>query len=159
VPCKDLGDVVEYGGDASITTTCKDAHGSPIRWTTGHAVGTTPNEVVLTPNTAIELPTTSQSGSCVVEFDIKVAKPQCSQKSPSADKPCTIMQFAGYMAPSAGAVSGNTFALGLQQSGALPVCNPPTGQPCDDGDPCTADTCDTAQTGKCVFTRGQCAGR
>ncbi|TMA50288.1 MAG: hypothetical protein E6J83_00555, partial [Deltaproteobacteria bacterium] len=68
IPCTDEGAIVEYEGDPTITSTCG------VTWSSGHAVGSSPNEVVFTPSTPVMIPA-GQSippGFCVLEFDVKV---------------------------------------------------------------------------------------
>src|SRR6266852_4161868 len=64
-PCTDDGAVIQYQGDATITTTC-----SGITWTSGHAASTSPNEIAFTPSSPIVIP--SNTDFCELEFDIKV---------------------------------------------------------------------------------------
>src|SRR6516162_7693509 len=70
-PCTDEGPVIEYEGDATISTTC------PVTWSTGHAVGTNPNTVTFTPSPALDIPANQPPipGFCSLEFDIKIVGP------------------------------------------------------------------------------------
>src|SRR6185295_5596109 len=63
--CTDDGAVIKYLGDATIETTC------PQTFTTGHEVGTSPNELVLTPHAPFDIPAGVQN-FCVVSFGIEV---------------------------------------------------------------------------------------
>jgi hypothetical protein len=71
-PCTDEGPVVEYEGDATITTTC------PVTWSTGpHPVSTDPNVVLFTATPALEIPANQPTppGMCSLEFDVKIVGP------------------------------------------------------------------------------------
>lgn len=67
-PCTDEGAIMEYEGDATITTTC------PVAWSTGHAVSPNPNEVIFTATPLLDIPAGNATppGFCDVEFDVKV---------------------------------------------------------------------------------------
>ncbi len=70
IPCTDQGDVFSYVGDGSITTTC----GGGITWSSNiPGGGSTPNQVVLTPSPALQIPT--NSAGCSVSFDVMLDSP------------------------------------------------------------------------------------
>src|SRR5439155_2141270 len=67
IPCTDEGPIIEYEGDSTITSNCPNS----VTWSTGHAVGSSPNEVVFTPSSPVMIPA-GQSippGFCMLEFD------------------------------------------------------------------------------------------
>ena len=123
IPCTDEGAIVEYEGDPTITTTC-----AGVTWSSGHAVSSSPNEVVFTPSTPVMIPA-GQSippGFCALEFDVKVL-------SQSVDStPDQIEEVTGYLASQSDASCDNGLTSSGQQSASLPLC--PT---CDDNNECT----------------------
>jgi hypothetical protein len=122
--CADDGAVIKYLGDATIQTTC------PSAFTTGHAVGTLPNELVLTPSPALDLPPEVPS-FCEVSFGLEVAG-----LSDDAT-PGLIEEATGYLPGNGDLRCDNGLAAGSTQSGSLPLC-----PSCDDHDPCTTDSCE-----------------
>ena len=62
----DLGAIVAYQGNSTITTNC------PTTWSTGNAPdSTSPNEVVFTAATPFDIPALSVP-YCLLSFDIQV---------------------------------------------------------------------------------------
>src|SRR5213594_2362286 len=122
IPCTDEGAIIEYEGDPTITSTCG------VTWSSGHAVGSSPNEVVFTPSTPVMIPA-GQSippAFCALEFDVKVL-------SQSVDStPDQIEEVTGYLASQSDASCDNGLTSSGQQSASLPLC--PT---CDDNNECT----------------------
>jgi hypothetical protein len=85
LPCTAEGPVIEYEGDATITTTC------PVTWTTGHPLGAAPNEVIFTATPPLDIPAAQATppGFCEVEFDVKVL-------TQDPDNDGKIEQLVGY---------------------------------------------------------------
>ena len=85
--CTDEGAIIEYEGDAfpHLTTDCG------VTWSSGHPVGTNPNQVVFTATPSLVIPAGNSvpPGFCSIEFDVKVL-------SPSIDGDGVIEQVAGY---------------------------------------------------------------
>jgi hypothetical protein len=135
LPCTDEGLMVEYEGDGTITSTCPGV----LSFTSGHAVGGAPNEVVFTPNTPIVIPANQSVGYCHIEFNVKVIN------APSVDStPNFIEEVAGYT-PQDAMCDNLLLASGGEQSSAIPLC--PT---CTNTE-CTTSACNQ-QTGQCVPT-------
>ena len=89
VPCTDEGSIVEYEGDSTITTTCDG-----VTWSSAHPMSATPNEVVLTPSTPVDIPadTPVDPGFCNLEFDVKVLT------ASNDGTPDQIEETTGYLA-------------------------------------------------------------
>jgi len=69
--CDDDGDVMSYMGDSTITSDCLAPDGvTPITWTTGHEVGTTPNRVVFTASPSLVM-SANDSVGCDIEFQVR----------------------------------------------------------------------------------------
>lgn len=66
--CTDDGAVIQYEGDATITTDCQMG-GNPITWNTGHAIGPNPATLVFTPSVPLILP--AQSQGCSIWFQVR----------------------------------------------------------------------------------------
>ena len=135
IPCVDDGAIVEYEGDTTITTTCR------ITWSSGHAVGTLPNEIVFTPSSPLEIPaeTPVDPGFCNLEFDIKVL-------GMSTDgTPDQIEETTGYLATADDASCDNGLTSSGQQAASIPLC--PT---CPIAE-CVDSTCNQ-DTGACTST-------
>ena len=135
IPCVDDGATVEYEGDTTITTTCR------ITWSSGHAVGTSPNEIVFTPSSPLEIPadTPVDPGFCNLEFDIKVL-------GMSTDgTPDQIEETTGYLATADDASCDNGLTSSGQQAASIPLC--PT---CPIAE-CVDSTCNQ-DTGACTST-------
>lgn len=105
--CADDGDVIEYQGDASITTTCPGT-----TWSSGHAISAFPNELVLTPDSPIAIPS-STPNYCAIEFDIKILS-QSNDGTVSR-----IDQAAGFQASSLDAQCNNGFGASRVETSAL----------------------------------------
>jgi len=135
IRCVDDGAIVEYEGDTTITTTCH------ITWSSGHAVGTSPNEIVFTPSSPLEIPadTPVDPGFCNLEFDIKVL-------GMSTDgTPDQIEETTGYLATANDASCDNGLTSSGQQAASIPLC--PT---CPIAE-CVDSTCNQ-DTGACTST-------
>ncbi len=168
-PCIEQGDVVEYLGDATITTNCPG-----VTWTTAMEQGG--NEIVFTPSTPIVMdqnvaPGDTTQGGCSVAFDLQAANPEpspgrcsmttsqlcgtcetcganlncpagetCVGAQPNSDPtPLAVEQFVGCLQATQDCTCGPTLTAGSQQTNDLPLC--PV---------CTGDTCG------CDVTTGQC---
>jgi hypothetical protein len=136
VPCTDDGLVIGYGGDATITTNC------PVTWSTGHVAGGSPNEIVFTPSTPLAIPANTFA-YCQFQFDVQILG------SSNDSTPTLAEEVAGYNAANGDAQCDNGLSSSASQSGSIPLCV------CDDGDPCTDDSCDS-NTGGCTFTPIAC---
>ena len=135
IPCTDEGMIVEYEGDATITSTCG------VTWTTGHAVSATPNEVVFTPSSPVMIPAnqTIPPGFCALEFDVKVL-------ARSTDgTPNDIEETTGYLASQNDASCDNGLTSAGQQSSSILLCPVCTSTPC-------LDSVCNQMTGMCVDT-------
>jgi len=135
IPCVDDGATVEYEGDTTITTTCH------VTWSSDHAVGTAPNQIVFTPSSPLEIPadTPVDPGFCNLEFDIKVL-------GMSTDgTPDQIEETTGYLATADDASCDNGLTSSGQQAASIPLC--PT---CPIAE-CVDSTCNQ-DTGACTST-------
>jgi hypothetical protein len=110
-PCTDEGAIVQYEGDATITTTC------PTAWSTAHAVGPNPNEVIFQANPPVDIPAGSATlpGTCDIEFDVRVL-------APSVDGSGKIEELLGY---DIAACDNGVLVSGGFQTGAIET-PPPT---------------------------------
>src|SRR5438093_257155 len=136
VPCTDEGSIVEYEGDSTITTTCDG-----VTWSSAHPMSATPNEVVLTPSTPVDIPadTPVDPGFCNLEFDVKVL-------TASIDgTPDQIEETTGYLASADDASCDNNLSSSGQQSSSIPLC-----PSCPSSD-CVDSACNQ-DTGSCVST-------
>ena len=68
-PCTDEGPLVQYEGDATISSNCPG-----IVWTTGHAVSPNPNRVMFTASPALVIPANQPTlpGFCSITFRVRV---------------------------------------------------------------------------------------
>ena len=135
--CTDLGAIISYSGDATITTDC------PTGWTTANAANSTsPNQVVLTAGTPFDIPANTGTPAvpfCELEFDVKIA----NLPSPAQ---AAVAQTAGFDQTQSDGSCDNTptplKATGTQ-SGSINLC--PT---CTDEE-CNTVTCDQS-AGTCT---------
>jgi len=168
-PCTDQGDVVEYLGDATITTSCG------VTWTSDQPMGGVGgNEIVFTPSTPLVIdqncvPGDTSCGGCSVAFDLQVANPEpmagsCSittslacgatgfgindcpagetcvgAQANSDSSPQVVEEVAGGINGAGDATCSATLQSGSSQTDDLLIC--PT---------CTGDACE------CDVTTGQC---
>jgi hypothetical protein len=140
VGCMDDGPGIQYEGDATIQTNCPDMEGgSTVSFSTGHAVGTSPNQVVFTPSVPIMIPP-NRADYCFVQFDIRVLA------SSSDATPTVTEEVAGFSAATGDAQCDNGLASAGSQSGSLRTC-----PICNDANACTTETCNTT-TGACDTT-------
>jgi hypothetical protein len=131
--CLDDGPIITYLGDGSITTDC------PRAFSTGHAAGTAPNQIVFTPATPFDIPANNPS-FCSITFGIAVA-------ALSDDiTPGKAEEVAGYSAANADVRCDNNLSSAGSQSGSIPLC-----PDCDDSNECTQDVCNR-DTGVCSNT-------
>src|SRR5207249_7078556 len=107
------GATVEYEGDSTITTDCG------VTWSTGHALSSSPNEVVFTPSSPLNIPANRAipPGFCTVEFDVKVLTQSID------NTPEQIEEVTGYLASQADASCDNNLTLSGQQASSIPVCH------------------------------------
>jgi hypothetical protein len=66
IDCSDDGSVAAYGGDGTLTTDCPST-----TFSSGHPVGSSPNQVVLTASPPLFIPA-SNPEYCSLEFDVRV---------------------------------------------------------------------------------------
>lgn len=138
VGCTDDGSVVGYQGDATITSTCPG-----VKWSTGHAKASSPNEVVFTPSQPIAIPA-STGTFCALEFDVQVVGRS------NDGTPDVAEEVAGFDAAQLDGQCDNQLASSGSQAGSIPLC-----QVCNDGDACTDDVCNS-ETNKCISTAVTC---
>src|SRR5947207_11721646 len=136
-PCTDQGNVVEYGRDATITTTC-----AGVAWTSSTAQGG--NEIVFAPSQPIVIAQNcnprglTPCGNCELEFTIRV---QSQEPSGSDATPQVVEEGAGYVNGAGDATCSATLQAGSSQTSDLPIC--PS---------CTIDECNLG----CDQTTGAC---
>ena len=98
LPCTDDGGQMTYLGDGTISTTCTDGS-SAISWTTGHGVGTAPNDITFTPTSPVVV---NANSTCDLEFNVMIL-------TASTDATPTLVEVAaGY----AGACNNGLNATG-----------------------------------------------
>ena len=146
--CTDQGDVVEYLGDATITTNCPG-----VSWTSTQPLGGPGgNEVVFTPSTAIVIqqncaPSQQSApppcGGCKVEFGLRVVH---QEPAGSDATPQIVEEAAGYIQGQGDAVCNEGLTGSLQsgstQTANMPICPSCTIDQCNLG-------CDEQVTGMC----------
>src|SRR5437773_228634 len=146
--CMDQGDVVEYMGDATISTDCPG-----VTWTSSQPLGGVgANEVVFTPSTAIVIPQScapSQAspppacGGCKLEFGLRVVH---QEPAGSDATPQIVEEAAGYIQGQGDAVCNEGLTGSLQsgstQTANMPICPTCTIDQCNLG-------CDEQVTGMC----------
>src|SRR5438128_1040417 len=146
--CMDQGDVVEYTGDASISTDCPG-----VTWTSSQPLGGVgANEVVFTPSAAIVIPQAcapSQAspppacGGCKLEFGVRVVH---QEPAGSDTTPQLVEEAAGYIQGQGDAVCNEGLTGSLQsgstQTANMPICPSCTIDQCNLG-------CDEQVTGMC----------
>jgi hypothetical protein len=176
VPCTDQGDVMSYGGDATITSGGALAACQGLTWTS--SPGSTANEVVFTPSNPIVLNANTSSdpvlNNCFLSFGVKLDNLEDTSGGNSDDTATKVEVVAGFstVIPPGGTADGtcdNGGASGVSQSSGVFICPTCTGDNCNtsacnttsgacdltpivcgDNDACTTDTCDLASG--CVFT-------
>src|SRR5437867_1927521 len=146
--CMDQGDVVEYMGDATISTDCPG-----VTWTSSQPLGGMgANEVVFTPSAAIVIPQScapsQQSpppacGGCKLEFGLRVVH---QEPAGSDATPQIVEEAAGYIQGQGDAVCNEGLTGSLQsgstQTANMPICPSCTIDQCNLG-------CDEQVTGMC----------
>src|SRR5438445_9264011 len=137
IPCTNEGAIVEYEGDSTITTDCG------VTWSTGDAVSSSPNDVVFTPSSQVNIPAgrAIPPGFCTVEFDVKVLTQSID------NTPEQIEEVTGYLASQDDASCDNNLKSSAQQSSSISVCH------CTSTD-CVDSVCNQ-DTGECVDTPKQ----
>ena len=142
-PCTDQGDVVEYLGDATITSNCQAAGGA-VTWTTTTEQGG--NEIVFTPSTPLVIdqnvaPGDTTRGGCSVAFDLQVVNPEPAPGQPNSDgSPQVVEQAFGCINGAGDCTCSPTLQAGSSQTDGLVLCPTCTGEACE---------CDVS-TGVCV---------
>src|SRR5439155_948260 len=145
--CTDQGDVVEYLGDATITTNCPG-----VSWTSTQPLGGPGgNEVVFTPSTAIVIqqncaPSQQSApppcGGCKVEFGLRVVH---QEPAGSDATPQIVEEAAGYIQGQGDAVCNEGLTGSLQsgstQTANMPICPTCTVDQCNQGGDATAGQC------------------
>src|SRR5436190_404427 len=147
--CMDQGDVVEYTGDATISTDCPG-----VTWTSSQPLGGVgANEVVFTPSAPIVIPQScapSQAspppacGGCKLEFGVRVVHQEAAG---SDTTPQLVEEAAGYIQGQGDAVC-NERLTGSMQSGSTQTANMPICPSCTI-DQCNLG-CDEQVTGECT---------
>src|SRR5437762_5021515 len=125
--------VVQYGGDATITTTCG------VTWTSTTAQGG--NEIVFNASQPIVLAQNTDPRSpagCELEFTILVQ----GQEPPGSDAtPQVVEEVAGYNNGAGDATCSATLQSGTGQTADLPICPACTTDQCNLGCDQTTGTC------------------
>src|SRR6266567_1049964 len=136
-PCTDQGPVVQYGGDATITTTC-----AGVTWTSSTAQGG--NEIVFNASKPIIIGQNCSArgavacGNCELEFMIAV---QTQEPSGSDATPQVVEEVAGYVNGGGDATCSATLQSGSSQTSDLPICPSCTIDECNNGCDQTTGTC------------------
>ena len=120
IPCTDQGDVFSYVGDGTITTTC-----AGTTWASNiPGGGSTPNQVVLTPSPALQIPT--NSAGCSVSFDVMLDNPG----NDTDGTPLQTEVVAGWQTSTSDAVCDTTPTLSSGGSNSASIDIPaPTATP------------------------------
>src|SRR5437773_2609715 len=136
-PCTGQANVVQYGGDATITTTC-----AGVSWTSTTAQGG--NEIELAASQPIIIPQNCNPrsavpcGNCELEFTITVQ----GQEPPGSDAtPQVVEEVAGYTNGAGDATCSATLQSGSSQTADLPICPSCTTDQCNLGCDQTTGTC------------------
>src|SRR5437762_12006478 len=135
-PCTPQANVVEYGGDATITTTCG------VTWTSSTAQGG--NEIVFAPSQPIVIAQNcnprglTPCGNCELEFTIRV---QSQEPSGSDATPQVVEEGAGYVNGAGDATCSATLQTGSSQTSDLPICPSCTIDECNLGCDQSTGTC------------------
>src|SRR5438128_5590694 len=150
-PCTDQGPVVQYGGDATITTTC-----AGVTWTSSTAQGG--NEIVFNASQPIIIAQNCSPrgavpcGNCELEFTILV---QGQEPSGSDATPQVVEEVAGYANGAGDATCSATLQSGSSQTSDLPICPSCTIDQCNLGCDQTTGTCTPQQVSTpCADTDG-----
>src|SRR5436190_10962892 len=150
-PCTPQANVVQYGGDATITTTC-----AGVSWTSSTAQGG--NEIVFTASQPIIIPqncsprSTVPCGNCELEFTIAVQ----GQEPPGSDAtPQVVEEGAGYINGQGDASCSATLQSGSSQTADVVLCPTCTIDQCNLGCDQTSGTCTPQQVSTpCTDTDG-----
>src|SRR5438046_2060347 len=150
-PCTGQANVVQYGGDATITTTC-----AGVSWTSTTAQGG--NEIVFAASQPIIIPQNCNPrsavpcGNCELEFTISVQ----NQEPPGSDAtPQVVEEVAGYTNGAGDATCSATLQSGSSQTADLPICPSCTTDECNLGCDQTTGTCTPQQASTpCTDTDG-----
>src|SRR6266550_1006977 len=140
-PCTPQANVVQYGGDATITTTW-----TGVTWTSSTAQGGT--EIVFTASQPIIIPQNCSPrsavpcGNCELEFTISV---QGQEPSGSDATPQVVEEVAGYVNGQGDATCSATLQSGSSQTSDLPICPSCTIDECNLGCEQTTGTCTPQQ--------------
>src|SRR6266566_842678 len=150
-PCTPQANVVQYGGDATITTTC-----AGVNWTSSTAQSG--NEIVFTASQPIIIPQNCSPrsvvpcGNCELEFMISV---QGQEPSGSDATPQVVEEVAGYINGQGDATCSATLQSGSSQTADLPICPNCTIDQCNLGCDQTTGTCTPQQASTpCADTDG-----
>src|SRR5438093_4736491 len=136
-PCTGQANVVQYGGDATITTTC-----AGVSWTSTTAQGG--NEIVFAASQPIIIPQNCNPrsavpcGNCELEFTLSV---QGQEPSGSDATPQVVEEVAGYTNGAGDATCSATLQSGSSQTADLPICPSCTSDECNLGCEQTTGTC------------------
>jgi hypothetical protein len=131
--CAHEGAIVAYEGDDTIVTDCSDETG---RLDFATVPGASANQVVFVPSRPVLIPANTMVW-CSLEFGVRILA-RSDDETPAA-----IEQIAGFDVETNDAECDNRLMSSDAQSGAIILC-----PDCEDGDPCTIETCDQ-DTGVC----------
>src|SRR6266436_2951711 len=152
-PCTDQGPVVQYGGDATITTTC-----TGVTWTSSTAqngyeiVFTASKPIVLGQNCGPRSTPTATCPVCELEFTIAV---QGQEPAGSDATPQVVEEVAGFINGDGDATCSPTLQSGTGQTADLPICPSCTIDQCNLGCDQTTGTCTPQQASTpCADTDG-----
>jgi hypothetical protein len=113
IGCTDEGDIVEYLGDATITTTCV---GIAFATDPAHSAGPDPNQLEFVATPTFTIPANT-ADFCAIEFDVRIL-------SQSVDStPARIEQVAGFDANENDAECDNDLMSGVSQSAFIALCS------------------------------------
>src|SRR5438128_1584681 len=150
-PCTPQPNVVQYGGDATISTTC-----AGVTWTS--STGATSNEIVFNASKPIVIAQgcsprgTVACGNCNLEFTILV---QGQEPAGSDATPQVVEEVAGYTNGAGDATCSPTLQSGTGQTADLPICPSCTLDQCNLGCDQTTGTCTPQQVSTpCADTDG-----
>src|SRR5437899_2439857 len=152
LPCTDQGDIVNYLGDATITSNCTTAAGV-VTWVSTTAQAG--NEIVFNPTdgsgnprpiviNANTTPGDTTGGGCSLFFNIQVVSQEPATGVQSDTTPSEIEQITGYNTVSNDATCAVNQPSGSQQTNNIEICPP-----------CTVDECNLG----CVPATGLCTAK
>ncbi len=156
-PCTPQPNVVQYGGDATITSNCVGSTGGGlVTWTSTTAQGG--NEIVFNASQPILIAQNcsprgqAACGNCFLEFTIAA---QGQEPAGSDATPQIVEEVAGYTNGAGDATCSPTLQSGTGQTADLPICPSCTLDQCNLGCDQTTGTCTPQQASTpCADTDG-----